>query len=83
MKNLIKSLWVKVPDNIKPVIHAFWETFLGVFLTGILGIISGLVHSHNFSAATSALVALIGSAIAMGFAAAKAMLLAYKNGKAA
>lgn len=78
MKSLlatVKSLWNKLPDGVRRIIHTFWQAFLGVFVLGVTSVLSGLLSTGNFSDAKSALVALVSAAVAAAFAAVKAALV--------
>jgi len=70
----LKSLWNKLPDGVKRVVHTFWQSFLGVFLLGITGIVSNLLSTHSLSDARSALVALVAAAVAAALSAVKSKL---------
>lgn len=61
--NKLKSLWNSLPDGVKRVIHTGWVTFLVTFGAGLTGIISDLIHTHSFSSAKSACIALVLTAL--------------------
>lgn len=78
MKSLlatVKSLWNKLPDSARRIVHTFWQAFLGVFVLGVTSVLSNLLSTGNFSTAKSALVALVSAAVAAAFAAVKALLV--------
>jgi hypothetical protein len=61
--NKAKSLWARVPDGIKRVIHTFWQAAGGALFAGLI------------TAKSTADVKLaVGTAVAVGLAAAKAAL---------
>lgn len=65
LKATLKSLWDRVPDKIKRVIHTGWVTFAVTFLAGITQVVSNFASTHNFSDAKSALFALLMSSLFM------------------
>lgn len=73
--NKLQNLWNRLPDDVKRVIHTFWQTFLAVFVLGITGILTALLRTHNISDAESAVVALVGASAAAGFSAVKGLLV--------
>lgn len=50
--------------------HTAWQSFLGVFLVGI----TGVFNTHSLSDAKTALIALLGAAVAAGLSAGKSVL---------
>ena len=74
MLSKLKSLWNKLPDGVKRVLHTFWQSFLGVFLLGITGVVSNLLSTHSLTDAKSALFALCAAAIAAALSAVKSKL---------
>lgn len=50
-------------------VKTFAQAFVAVFLLGVLNVISSLLSTGNFSAAKSALVALVTAALAAGVSA--------------
>ena len=74
--NKIKSLWTSLPDSVRRVIHAFWQSFISVFVLGILSVVSGLMSTHDVSVATAALVALVVAAVTSGLSAVKGLAVA-------
>lgn len=75
MKKLIIKLhqWALSHPAQTRAFHATWQTFLGVFLTGISPVLK-LITSHNFADVKVALFALIGAAIAAALSTAKSQL---------
>lgn len=69
VKQLAKQVWAN--DDVRRVVHTFWQTFAAVFLAGISGVVGILMHTRSASAAATALVALVVAAAAAGFSAVK------------
>jgi hypothetical protein len=67
----VKSLWFRLPDRLRRVIHTFYQTFLGVFLLGISGVLSSLLSTGDWNAAASALLSLAAAALAAAISAVK------------
>lgn len=76
-KALIKRVWAN--DNVRRVAHTFWQSFAAVFLVGITGIVSGMLSTHNISDGSTALLALVTSAVAAGLAALKGLYVTKKS----
>lgn len=79
MKNLaltLKSLWLKLPDSVRRMVHTFYQAFLAVFLIGISPVMSAVLN-HNYADAKVALFALIAAAAAAAFSAVKGMIISY------
>lgn len=72
MKNFIKKIvdFIKSHDTLERALQTFWQTFLAVFLVGILPVID-LVFAGDFEGTKLALIALVASAIASGLSALK------------
>jgi len=74
MLSKLKALWNGLPDSVKRVIHAFWQTFAGVFVIG-LPVILAVLKAHGVSEAEKALLSLVSAAGAAGFSAVKALVV--------
>lgn len=77
LKGLLVRIWAN--DNVRRVVHTFWQTFLAVFVVGASGVASSLLSTHNLSDATTALTALVVSAVAAALAAVKALYVSRKS----
>lgn len=75
MKNFIKKIadFIKAHDTLERALQTFWQTFLAIFLVGILPVID-LIFAGNFEATKLALIALVSSAIAAGLSALKTFI---------
>jgi ABC-type dipeptide/oligopeptide/nickel transport system permease subunit len=72
---VLKGIWAN--DNVRRVVHTFWQAFIAVFLTGIMGIISGYFQTKNISVAEMALLSLTIAAFAAGLSAIKGIVVGY------
>lgn len=57
------------------VFHAFWQTFLGVFLLGLTPVVSDVLKTGSISGAKAALLALVAAAAAAGFSTIKNVIV--------
>lgn len=77
MKNFIKKIvdFIKKHDALERALQTFWQTFIAVFLVGILPVID-LIFAGDFEATKLSLIALVTSAIAAGLSALKTYIKA-------
>lgn len=77
MKNFIKKVvdFIKSHDTLERALQTFWQTFIAVFLVGILPVID-LVFAGDFEGTKLALTALVISALAAALSALKTYIKA-------